>query len=308
MKRLKKIKHKKFIIIGLLIILLQLETYTFAKYVIEKVSSYFISSKNFYFNSNILKENNPTYEINNWSGIGTFNITIDLSSKKNNYIATDYDISYEIGVTCPDDVICSIDKTSSIIYASTNTDEVVVTASPTRLYTEGESIDIKIEAESKSPYVKKISSTYRYIVGKSGVTYEVDDIENRTYLLFKVTNAINYCTVTEAFDTYSVGDIIDSSDYLRISDTNKQKCISKKATLEFDPNYLLLDTVGDILNKSTYSNTQISGTNYINKLEYAIGPLSTVEVKFYKKDEQHKYTYEELSSSNILKVNITDPE
>lgn len=309
MKRIKKIKFKKIFILFIpLVILLCVESFTFAKYVIEKVSNYFVSSKNFYFTSNILKANKPHYEVNNWSGIGEFTISFDLSSKKNNYIATDYDITYNANVVCPSDVICNIDKSSGTIYSASHTDTVTVTVSPTRLYTEGEKIIIELNAESQSPYKKKISAVFEYIVGKLGVTYEVEDEVNRTYLLLKVTNAINYCTVTEAFGTHQVGDVLDSSDYMHLSDTNKQKCISQNVKVEFDPNVIYLDTVNQILNRATYSSIQIGGTSYINKLEYSIGPLSTIDVKFYKKNSAVKYTYQAMENSNTMSVEISSPE
>ena len=96
MKIFKKNKLIKILIITLLIILVGLESVTLAKYVIEKISDYFVSSKDFYFDSNILKKDNPHYKINNWSGIGDFTISFDLKSKSNDYIYTDYDIPYKV--------------------------------------------------------------------------------------------------------------------------------------------------------------------------------------------------------------------
>ena len=308
MKIFKRNKKIKILIMILLILLLGIETFTFAKYVVEKVSDYFVSSKNFYFTSNILTRDNPRYEVNNWSGIGGFQISFDLSSKSNDYVYTDYDISYKTEVRCPVDVECSVDKPTGVVYESTHRDTVTVSVSPTRLYTEGEKIRIVISARSTEPYQKNISATFDYIVGKLGTTYEVNDIKNRTYLLLNVTNAVNYCTVINAFDGHNVGDTIDVANYIKLSSTNKDKCVSRKVTVTFDPNVILLDTVDEVLNKATYSSTSIEGVDYINKLEYYIGPTSTIDVKFYKKDASKKYTYEELSSEGIMNVEISEIE
>ena len=51
------------------------------------------------------------------------------------------------------------------------------------------SMVIKIYAKSTSPYVKTISAKFEYIAGKKGLTYEIEDEKNRTYLVFKITNA-----------------------------------------------------------------------------------------------------------------------
>ena len=308
MKILKNNKLIKILIIVLLVMLLGIETFTFAKYVVEKVSDYFVSSKNFYFTSNILTKDNTRYEVNNWSGIGEFQISFDLSSKSNDYVYTDYDISYRTEVRCPSDVECSVDKPTGVIYQSTHKDTVTVTVSPTRLYTEGEKVRVVISARSTEPYQKNISATFEYIVGKLGTTYEVNDIKNRTYLLLNVTNAVNYCTVKEAFDSYNIGDTIDTTNYVKLSSSNKDKCVSRKVKVTFDPNVIFLDTVSEVLNKATYTNTNIDGVEYINKLEYYIGPTSTVDVKFYKKDKSKKYTYEELLDEGIMNVEISEIE
>ena len=92
------------------------------------------------------------------------------------------------------------------------------------------------------------------------------------------------------------------------NDTNKQKCISQNVKVEFDPNVIYLDTVNQILNRATYSSIQIGGTSYINKLEYSIGPLSTIDVKFYKKNSAVKYTYQAMENSNTMSVEISSPE
>jgi len=55
-------KHKKVLIIILIIVLIPV-IYTLARFIIERTTSGFIESKNFYFNSNRLKNDNPLYQI-----------------------------------------------------------------------------------------------------------------------------------------------------------------------------------------------------------------------------------------------------
>ena len=73
-----------------------------------------------------------------------------------------------------------LDKNSGIIYntSENHSDSVILTVNPQRAYTENESITIYIEAESTSPYNKTISANFQYIVGKSGITYEIEDEAN----------------------------------------------------------------------------------------------------------------------------------
>lgn len=303
---MKKIK-KKYLIIIILSPLFIFATYTFAKYITERFFSYYSYSKDFYFSSNILKEDNPLYQINNWLGIGQFTINFDLLSKKNEYVYTDYDVAYEASVTCPSDVTCQLDRTSGVIYSSSHSDTLQITVVPTRLYTEGERVTIQINARSTSPYVKELSARYEYVVGKTGVTYEIEDSVNSPYLLLKITNAINYCKVIDSFDDYNVGDPIDVDHYMQLSSDKKQKCVSQYANLSFDPWNVYLDTTSEILKKSTNTTMNYNGKNYVNSLRFALEPQSSVAIKFYKIYPWNNYTYPNQSSYSVINTQFQDP-
>lgn len=306
--KLKKL-HLRQILIFFIIILLGIGGATLAKYIIEEFHGYYLNSKHFYFTSNRLKEDNPLYQINNWSGVGSFNISFDLLSQKNSLVYTDYDIPYEVTYTCPADVICSVDKPTGTVYSAstTHSDTITISVNPQRAYVENERLVVHVAANSTSPYVKTITADFEYVVGKQGITYQIDDVANQAYMYLKITSAINYCTVIEAFDSYSVGATIPNNDYRNLSDVNKAKCISKNIRLDFDPNVLLLDTTGSILDVSTYSNTTIGGVDYINQLNFSVAPLSTMAIKFYKKNTASNYTYPIVNANSIVTVTVNDP-
>src|SRR5574344_704732 len=197
---MKKIKHLKLIIIIILLAILIPQIPTFGRFVIQKYNDFYLNSKHFYFMSNRLKDTTPLYEVNNWSGVGSFDITFSLDSSKNNYLYTDYDISYNISYSCDSSVNCTADKTSGIIYSTTHQDNVTIRVTPTTSFKENDSTTIHIEATSTDPYVKTISANFKYIVGKEGISYETKDKTGQAYLLFTITNAITYCNVTESFD------------------------------------------------------------------------------------------------------------
>ena len=281
---------------------------TLAKYVIEQFNSYYLNSKNFYFSSNRLTSNNALYQVNNWSGVGSFTISFDLLSVKNSYVYTNYDIPYTITYTCPQQVLCTADKDAGTIYSASNThsDTIILSVVPQRTYSESESLTIHISASSTAPYVKTISADFEYIVGKQGVTYEIEDEANQPYLMLKITNAISYCEVVTAFGNYSVGDTIDNSIY-RTLGANKSKCVSQVIGLSFDPTELLLDTTSNVVDQSTYTTTTVSGVDYISSLTFNISPVSTTAIKFYKIDATEDYTYPFENSTSIIGVTITDP-
>ena len=303
---MKRVKKYLIVLIILVAPIFLYGTFTFAKYVTEKFFSYYTNSKNFYFTSNILKEDNPLYQINNWVGIGQFTINFDLLSSKNEYVYTDYDITYEASVTCPNDVICDLDKPNGTIYATTHSDTLQITVAPQRLYTENEKITIQIRAKTTSPYVKEIFAKYEYVVGKTGVTYEIEDNANSPYLLLKITNAINYCTVRQAFGDYNVNDAIDVDTYMQLSPTDKPKCVSKYAQMGFDPNMIILDTTSEVIKKATTQTSYVNGKNYVNYMYFPLDPLSSVAIKFYKINPAVNYTYPGVYSWSIIWINFLD--
>ena len=301
--------HIKLIIIIILIPILSVLGLTFSKYIIEEFHSYFLNSKHFYFTSNRLKEDNPLYQINNWSGVGTFTISLNLLSEKNSYVFSDYDIPYEISYTCPSDVICSSSKDAGIIYKDNvnHSDTVIISVTPTRSYLENEVLTVHIDANSTSPYVKTISADFKYVVGKQGVTYSIEDEPNQPYLFFNVTNAISYCKVIEAFDTYPLNFEMDNSIFMTLSDENKKKCVSQNIKIDFNPSIILIDTTNNLIDESIYTNTNINGEEFINHLEFPINPLSTIAIKFYKVMTYKNYTYPGPNVTSVVDVTITDP-
>ena len=304
---MKRFNYRKLILYIPLCILALIGTYTFSKFIIEEFHSYFLSAKNFYFTSNRLKKNNEVYIINNWSGVGTFDIYFNLSSENNSLVYSNYYIPYTVTVTCPNDVVCTSDKPTGTIYSAseTHSDTVVVSVSPTRGYAENERLVVSITAASTSPYVEAISADFEYVVGTQGVTYEIEDEPNRTYLLLKITNAINYCIATEDFGDFHTGQEISSEIYRTLSAADKAKCAGKTITLDFSPNVLLLDTTDNILKIATTDTQTIGGVPYIDELEFNIEPVSTIAVKFYKKTTSNDYTYPITNPTSIITVTIT---
>ncbi len=304
----KRLSFKKIAFVIPLIIVISFGTVTLAKYVISEFHSYYLNAKNFYFTSNRLKKNGATYLVNNWSGVGSFSISFDLMSVKNSLVYADYDIPYTVSFDCPNDVTCTLDKPIGVVYKDslTHSDTVTLTVNPNRNYRENERLEIYVVASSTSPYVETIDASFQYVVGKQGVTYEIEDETNRPYALLKITNAINYCTVKVAFDEYSVNDLISSNVYRQLSSSDQQKCVGEEITLNFDPNVLILDTTSNIVNEAVVGNTNINGVNYVNSLKFYVEPVSTKIVKFYKIKVSNNYTYPYNNNSSIVQVSFSN--
>jgi len=296
-------KKRRLILLLLLLIIILPVGITFSKYVLEVVSNYIVEAQHFYFNSDKLKSGGVNYQINNWSGVGTFTIQFTLNDKKNNILHADSDIAYTVSATCGDGAICSLDNTSGTIYTTELEDNLVLTVTPTRAFNDNESLTINVTASSTTPYVKTLSATFTITVGKRGISYEIDDAVDQPYLNFTITNASTSYKVRTVFDTYAVGDEISSDTYLALSAENKAKCASYIVTLTFDPNVVILDTTTDLVQTAAMQYTTIDGVSYISAITFNVDATSSNEIRFYKKDTSQNYTYPGVYATSIITFN-----
>ena len=58
-------------------------SFTFGRYIKNILNSYILETKGFYFNSTILAVNGKNYSINNWDGVNSYPLTIDINNRKN---------------------------------------------------------------------------------------------------------------------------------------------------------------------------------------------------------------------------------
>lgn len=304
MKDRFKFKYRRIILLVMLIIALFPVGVTFSKYIYDKIRYYILEANHFYFNSDKLEDKGITYNINNWGGVESFNIQFELNNHKNNLLTSDSDIAYDISVVCDDDVQCSISNDSGIIYKDEKTVSYDVIVNPLRVFDTGESVNVKIEATSSSPYVKTLSGDFVITVGKKGVSYEIVDEPFQPYFMFNITNVIDKYTVIKGFDNYKVGDVISISTYKDLSDSNKKNCVSAIITLEFDPNKVVFDTTSNIINNSEITNTLVDGVSYVSKIKFNVEATSSTSIRFYKKDKSIDYTYPYVNDTSIISFDV----
>lgn len=298
-----KYKVKQLVILFILIICFTSLITVFGRYVIKNINNFFIRTKEFYFYSDKLKENNAIYQVNNWSGTGNYLITINMNSRRNNLLATSYDIGYNITYTCSSNAICQLSKTTGIIYSSTNADSFTLTITPNTALRTGDTVWVKITATSTAQYQKTLTAEFTLVVGQENLSYEIVDSVGSQYLDLNITNTLSYYTVAQAFGSYQVGNRIDAEDYLLLSDTDKAKCYSMRVAISFNPNTVLMDMTNSNYLKATNITTQaIGGYNYINGITFLVDAISSTTVRLYKKDVEQNYTYPSGSNPSIVTV------
>lgn len=270
------------------------------RYILNNINNHILESRHFYFNSSILKINNTTYSVSDWDGINPYQLTIDLSGKKNELVSTEVDISYDIAYSCPATVICSLSKSSGIVYATNKTDSYVLTVTPISAFTVGQSVTVNTSVTSSSPYTKTLTASYNISVQNYGFSYNIKDTANDKYLTVDLTNSRPYYKVVTSFDTYQVGDLISLNTYNSLSPTNKAKCASARVRINFDPTLLRLDLTSEwYANRYSQTTTTLSGYTYVNSLTFDMDASMSASIIFYKVTPSGNY------SNNSSAISVT---
>lgn len=303
--KLKDIQKKPQILIILVLILcFTTLSVTFGRYVLNEINNFFVRTKEFYFYSDKLKNPSTFYQIDNWSGVDPYTITINMNSMENNLKKSSYDISYNIEYTCSSNATCQLSKTDGIIPSDTNQDSFNLVITPNTGLNTGDKVIVKITTNSTSHYKKELEATFVLVVGKEHVAYEIVDSKSSTYFDLNITNTLSYYKVETDFGSYKAGDKIDVDTYLTLSEEDKNKCYSALITLKFNPKEILLDmTNTNYLNATETTTTNINGSNYINGMTFKVEPISSAVVRFYKLDVTKDYTYPIKNSTSIVTVN-----
>ncbi len=297
--------YKKQQVIILLVLALCFITLisAFGRYVLNGINNFFVRTKEFYFYSDKLKESLAIYQIDNWTGVDPYTITVNMNSMENNLKKATYDIGYDIAYECTSNATCQLSKTSGVISADTNSDYFNLIITPNTGLQTGDKVTVQITATSTAQYTKTLKARFTLVVGKESLSYEIVDSSSSQYLDLNITNTLSYYKVQTAFDSYNVGDKIDVDTFLNLSNENKEKCYSALITLEFDPKEILLDmTNTNYLNAINTTTTNIDGSNYINSMTFKVEPISSAVVRFYKVDVNKDYTYPIINSKSIIKV------
>ena len=265
MKRQKK-KNKRYIIVIILLLYISTFTIVYGRYTLKKVNSKLAESKEFYFNSDILSEEEPQYNII-WDGTESYQISVSLFSKDNDLNSATYDIPYKLSYKCSSNAQCILNKETGKVSAKTNEDTFTVTVIPNSLLEPDNPVEITIYATTINGFEKTISAKYVLYKKADQVYYNIEDERNRNYLIFNFSN---------------------------------MKYKTKEITLNFDSNNILLDTTSSMMNSiNSYTTNENDGK--INSIAFNVGSMTTVNLRFFKVDKTMDYTNDESIIEVIIK-------
>lgn len=310
-----------FIIIYLLAKVIVPGSVTLSRYVYTAIRSYYLNSKEFYFNSDKLSVNTAHFESDNWSGVEEYRVTVNMNSRKNISEVSKVDINYNIeyeyevyksdGTKYSEDIIDFYitgaeninegDVLSRTIFQSSNNQdsfEFSVKPKTNANLQNNDYVFVKITTTATSPYVSTLVGEFKIKIGTLGMSYKIEDKEYDPYCELIVTNTLDYYTADEAVGSFQAGASLTIDDYLSLTDEEKEKCHSMIITLAFDSNVLRLDTTAGVYigaDKTNEVEYEIIGTDpgyeYVNKIQFKIDAEESKVIKFYKVNASENYTY-----------------
>lgn len=270
----------------------------FAKYVANVINNYFVTTQNFYFNSNKLVEGDKEYVIENWSGVEDYTILISLDSRDNNLKASSMDITYNASCSGDNKVDCQIQMldgaTQGILPATTNYSSfnVIITKKPTAVLNDGDEVIVNVVANATDPYEKTISARFKLVIGDYGLTYKIEDEPGRLYANALITNAMKSYTCN--LSTSNPTKNISIQQYKSMTPQQQADCASAVITLTFDPNLFRIDESNEVFLRNINYTTGIAsedGKSYYNQIVFKVDAESSSMIKFYKVNSVADYTY-----------------
>ena len=272
MKEHKKINKVK-VAITIFIIVLLISISVFGRYIYNNAREAYFTSKKFYFTSDLLTLDNQKYTYEDWGGIDTYELGVELYSYANKFLRLDYDLNYEISCESlsPDKIKCTLNSadgstsTTGVIYAKTdgrenNISRVGIYVTPLTQINKGETVTFALKASTSEPYQKEISCEISLKVKQlTTSSYKIEDVPGRNYAVLEIVNAQN---------------------------------TALQYTLTFDPKVLRIDTNDEAcVNRVSETSTTVDGTQYLNKIVFNVDKESAKNIKFYKVEMTKDYSY-----------------
>ena len=168
MSRRKKINKFKVAIAIFALIVFFLSVTGLGKFVYNAARDRYLSSKKFYFESDLLSTSEITTSYQNWDGLGIYEINVEMYSKKNNLERYEGELKYSV----------TLNYNSNFLLCALSPDEFVnhTGGNVTDRYTEDEGRELTIPATNDGKFTI-------YVKAKEGATLETlkDDPDTEGY-------------------------------------------------------------------------------------------------------------------------------
>lgn len=283
-----KNRKKLIILIIILSAILMLSNFvTYARYVSNSIWNYYLESKGFYFTSKTLENKRIN---NDWDGSRVY---FDVKNSLNSYIATEYDINYQVTCNIKGEVngTCKINGTDSNVYEGTLTsyegcvnlkDEVDV-SSYNKETCNNNGYSYRVKETVANNYFEVISNDENEL---NNITVEIIVTSTKPYTRTLTNEFILSRSLDETGSLNLIYNEYDDYSRLIISNTFKEK---KCVKLSFDSSKLKID------NDSSVASYSVDDNGYINNATIEINSNSNADYLFYRINKDEKFTETDFS-------------
>lgn len=300
MKKTNRKEHviKLYKIVTIIIVVILIVTIPiFGRYIYNSIREAYLDSKEFYFRSDSLSVDSPTYSLTNWGGKGEYSFEINIYSQKNILKGVDYDLNYGLKLNIKDNtkVKCALNSVTGTTTDSTgnlnvtrtiskknHTDRLIIYVIPIAEISKNDEIEITITAETTQPYAKKISAIFKVTPSIGDSEFEIKDSVNSSYAELVLVNSKSSQSIIKLdFDPKLVR--IDLNDEF------------------FQPDNLVNELSNN--SKKEWTRTLDITNKYIKSVRFKLQPETSKKIKFYKIDKSIDYTYPNTKEDSYSHIN-----
>ena len=287
MSRRKKVNKFKVAIVVFALLVFFMSVTGLGRFTYNAVRDRYLSSKKFYFTSDLLTPNGNASEphvYENWDGIGIYELDINMFSKNNDLERYEGDLDYSVKLDYnKNKILCSLyyndfSRSTGNEYYTNEAGDVdrrqkipVNNEGKLKIYIKlnedydeelGEEFDLKVTAYTSEPYKKTIEGTFKLIMSDLAF-YMQDDQDGVPHVLMNIRNNKDY----------------DS--YVTIK-------IKQLGDVKFDLNSnVYLNAITDTGTGSDKTGIVKSG-NYVKELTFLMPKESSENIRFYKTDSDNE--------------------
>ena len=280
-------KNKLFILFFIIIVIVIIcSGITFAKYASNSIWNYYLESKGFYFTSKSLENRNIN---NDWDGS---RIYFDIRNSLNSYVATEYDINYEVTCTIKGEVdgTCRINGSEDEVYKGTlssyegcvNLKDDVDVSSYNKETCNNAGYSYRVKESVANNYFEVVSNDGSEL---NNITVEVIVKSTKPYTRTLKNEFILSRSLDETGSLNLIYNEYDQYSRVVISNTySEDKCVR----LSFDSSKIRIDNDTSVLSYGTDEN------GYINYATLKLKVKSTTDYLFYRVDNNIEYLEEDF--------------
>ena len=286
----RKINKKKVILVVTIVIVFVMIG-VFGRYIYNAQYDMYLTSKEFYFTSDFLDDNNSETINRRWNGKETFIYQFTLFSYKNEELRVDYDLNYEASCWTEDTdkIDCFIGdndtKTTKgyIPYEAFNLEEsnrktINLYIKPVNGELEiGDKVTISVTATGTAGYKKTLKGRVTFIITEQEeFRYEIEDEPNSSFATLKLVNPkLSDLVTTLEFDPKEVRIDSNNKTYLQVAENNRETVV--------------LDNGGE----------------YVSKITFDLKQESSIIIKFYKTNKTKDYSHSsDDDTEGVIKISF----